>query len=414
MAVIKEKVYLNMTNDVIHIALSINDKKGNYSKYTAAAIASVLKNTDSGVVVHLLTDDSVTPQLRTKFKELVDCYDQKIEFYDVTIKEDLSYLSGLKRVSAASLYRLRLPDILNDDIEKVIYLDSDIIVNLDIRELWDISFDDKAVMAVKDSHSGMIVSGELEDKGIFNASDYYNAGVMVWNLKKIREKYDLYNQAMDFFKLYGEYCNGFTDQHASNYIFKGDVKFLDGRYNVFTADLRGRGKNISEVIYHFASDKPDMALEETFDQLFMDVLVSTSWGDPKEIIKYFSRVIKARSIYSENLKALLKQIRKKRIVFWGAGSVYLQKITAMIDIDHEKDYCIDSNSKYWNGYTNGLKVNSIEWFEKVDKSDVFVIVVSKRYFGEISEQLDKMGLAIGRDYIDGMTMIDGGRRYYEI
>lgn len=403
-----------MTSDVIHIALSINDKKGNYSKYTAAAIASVLKNTDSSVVVHLLTDDSVPPLLRNKFKELVDCYNQQIQFYDVTIKEDLSYLTGLKRVSAASLYRLRLPDILNDDIERVIYLDSDIIVNLDIRELWDIPLDDNAVMAVKDSHSNTIVTGELKDKEVLNASDYYNAGVMVWNLKKIRKEYDIYNQAMGFFKMYGEYCNGFTDQHASNFIFKGDVKFLDSKYNVFTADLRGKGKTISRVIYHFASDKPDMALEEAFDQLFMDVLISTSWGESKEIIKYFSRVIKARNIYTENLKALLKQIRKKRIVFWGAGSVYLQKIIAMIDIDYEKDCCIDSNSKYWNDYANGLRVNSVEWFEKLDKSDAFVIVVSKRYFGEISEQLDKMGLVIGRDYIDGMTMIDGGRRYYEI
>ncbi len=48
-------------------------------------------------------------------------------------------------------YRLKICDVLKD-YTKVIYLDSDILVNMDIKKLWDENLKNHALGAVLDSH----------------------------------------------------------------------------------------------------------------------------------------------------------------------------------------------------------------------------------------------------------------------
>ena len=56
--------------------------------------------------------------------------------------------------SIGSMYRLLIPQILPSDIEKCIYLDSDIAINLDINELWQINLNDKILAAVSERECG--------------------------------------------------------------------------------------------------------------------------------------------------------------------------------------------------------------------------------------------------------------------
>ncbi|MBQ8692167.1 MAG: hypothetical protein IJ520_03390, partial [Synergistaceae bacterium] len=42
-----------------------------------------------------------------------------------------------QKLTAGALYRLFMPEVLSG-LDKVIYLDCDIVVNMDIAELWDI------------------------------------------------------------------------------------------------------------------------------------------------------------------------------------------------------------------------------------------------------------------------------------
>ena len=47
------------------------------------------------------------------------------------------------------LFRLLIPDLL--ECPKVIYFDCDVLVNLDIRELWDIDLEGNCIGGVRDS-----------------------------------------------------------------------------------------------------------------------------------------------------------------------------------------------------------------------------------------------------------------------
>lgn len=60
--------------------------------------------------------------------------------------------------------------------EKILYLDADIMINGDISELFDIDVSEYEYAAVKEKYGSL-----------FLFSDYINAGVLLFNLKKIKE-----------------------------------------------------------------------------------------------------------------------------------------------------------------------------------------------------------------------------------
>ncbi len=53
--------------------------------------------------------------------------------------------------SVATYYRLRIPEILPQNISKALYLDGDIIVEQDLKELWNLDLSNAVLGAVEDA-----------------------------------------------------------------------------------------------------------------------------------------------------------------------------------------------------------------------------------------------------------------------
>ena len=99
----------------------------------------------------------MTQENREKFVWLAGRYNQIIKFYDMEklfpnfiemMPESMHNRIKSPRFTAGTLYRLLIDRVLSADVEKVIYLDSDIIVNLNIKELWQIELKDHPIAAV--------------------------------------------------------------------------------------------------------------------------------------------------------------------------------------------------------------------------------------------------------------------------
>ncbi|MBR6887897.1 MAG: hypothetical protein IKN16_05570 [Selenomonadaceae bacterium] len=139
---------------MIHVCFSLYDKTGRYSKFTGTTVCSIFENTTSDVTVHILHDNTLTDDNRDKFIYLAGRYGQAVKFYDVEklcadkIREMIALSSENSRFTVGALYRLFVPQVLPNTVNKIIYLDSDLIVNLDIKELWQIELDDKILAAV--------------------------------------------------------------------------------------------------------------------------------------------------------------------------------------------------------------------------------------------------------------------------
>lgn len=396
----------------IHVAYGLFDPTGTYSKYVGVSIASMFSNTKSNVIVHILTDKFFSSKNKRNFEKLAEKYRQDICFHNVEIKEQFENVKGLKRVTEGTLYRLKLPEILNC-IKKVIYLDADTFVNMDINDLWNEDLDGRAVLAVKDINAKRAVAGELEKQGILASDMYYNAGVMVWNLEKIRSKYDIYSQAVNFFLQYGDYCNGFTDQHATNAIFKGDVGFLPQKYNVFTNINRKSSNDEYNAIYHFASERPRMDMLSVIDRMFFEQLCDTPWGDSSvEIADFFACGIRERDKSIGIYRNVLNKRLTREIVIWGAGSVFCNKVIEILGGEEHVKYCVDKDEKITGmKLRTNLKVYSPNRLKKEKRESLFIVVTSKYHYKEISNELMNMGYVEEVDFVNGMMLLTEDEGY---
>lgn len=105
------------------------------------------------------------------------------------IKQLFPNVSG-SRFTIAMFYKFFIGDLVPPDVEKMIYLDSDIIVNLDIAELWKINLGDKifaTVPEIANYESAEIMNYKpLCRNNLVDVEDYFNAGVLLMNLKTLR------------------------------------------------------------------------------------------------------------------------------------------------------------------------------------------------------------------------------------
>lgn len=141
----------------------------------------------------------------------------------------------ITHVSQTALLKFWLPELL-PTVDKVLYLDGDILIRGCLDELLDMHFDDEEmVFAAKDM--GCSISGHLEEIGL---SNYFNSGVMLLNLKKMREKKiteKLIEEKTQEEKYY------FMDQDAFNKVLSNNVTYLPLKYNYIVDYDRHYSKN---------------------------------------------------------------------------------------------------------------------------------------------------------------------------
>ncbi|BDA67007.1 glycosyl transferase family 8 [Rivularia sp. IAM M-261] len=136
-------------------------------------------------------------------------------------------------VTIAAYYRLLIPAILPTNIEKAIYIDSDVIVRSDIEVLWQQDIKDNYLLAVQDMGAPLVSSPRglvnYQELGIPADCKYLNSGVLVLNLKKWRQD----NTSLEVIKYlndYKQYVRWF-DQDGLNAILAGKWGELDARWN---------------------------------------------------------------------------------------------------------------------------------------------------------------------------------------
>lgn len=221
-----------MTNsDAIEIVCSTDDK---YVMPTGVMLTSLFENNKGECVnIHLL-HGGITDEHIGQLKSLVAGYGQQICFYkmdELTFKDfpiGKSYQNSHVGASMATYYRLILTQVLSDDIEKVIYIDGDILVADSLRGLWNTDISDKALAAVPDSFTNDITH---YNRLRYSQKDgYFNAGLLLINLIYWREQ-NLVDKFLDYVK-YNPERLACHDQDVLNYFLKDAKMDLPFKYNM--------------------------------------------------------------------------------------------------------------------------------------------------------------------------------------
>lgn len=394
---------------MVHVCFAIYDPKGTYSKYGAIALRSLLEHTDSKLTVHVICDDTISDNIRLRLKNICDDFQQELIFHKINLSDFYDVIEYAKSFTIGALFRLKLPDLLDSEISKIIYFDADTLINTNIRHLWDLDVTDYYVAACHDD--GLEDEDVVMSDGLVPASKYYNSGVMVFNIEKIRENFNLLADSAEYFKKH-LHCL-YPDQDALNYFFMDNVLYLDPKYNMFTRNKRGRKLPLEDGIYHYAGDYVSLEAPEEFDKKYIEYMSLIHWDNNTGLDGFLWGYVNNAHKKINTLQSLCHWLsnRNYKIVVWGPGSIYTKNIYNIVD-SSVIDFFVDNNKKIQETVYDNKVVKAPDCL--VGRNDTKIIVISKQYYEEIKLQLESYGYKEGIDFIDGMLLLlqaQGGRVY---
>ena len=141
----------------------------------------------------------------------------------------------LKWISRETYYRLLAQEMLPESVERVLYLDVDMIVMGSLEEFYHQDFEGKLLVACSRYGPGGTDPKRLEQLTLPRDTIYFNAGTLLYDLAGQRQQIDpniLYEYPVLFYQQlkYG-------DQDVLNAVFYGLTKFADWRvYNCFDSN----------------------------------------------------------------------------------------------------------------------------------------------------------------------------------
>jgi lipopolysaccharide biosynthesis glycosyltransferase len=278
-------------NDAVHAVLAVYDPKGDYSRHAGVVMTSIFEHTKSSVCVHILHDQTLTERNRSLLFETAELFNQRVEFHDVSSRVervgDEALQLARRSYSVGSLFRLLIPDVL--PLDRVIYLDSDVIVNMDIRELREIPMEGCSLAGVPDLPHRRFSANSLRLALMgCDREGYISSGVLLMNPDQIRKRYNLLQRSVSWFQRY-RHCVRYPDQDFLNSCFRGDIKLIDGKFNHI-------GHDAAEAILHpSSSPKPWSGLRGSeVDRIYWKTFFRTPWGRcaPEEIVDILIGAVK--------------------------------------------------------------------------------------------------------------------------
>ncbi len=207
------------------VAINVDD---NYIQHCMAMLCSLYENNSAHTIsLHVLTK-SLTETNKKLMDDLSSRYNNKCFFYVV----DESPLEGVqfrseRPLSKAAYYRLLLGSVLPKEMEKVLYLDCDIIVLRDVSEIFQLELDDYALAASLDTfpytqQHRLQLSMEAGERT-------FCSGVMLVNLKYWRD-YNCEPKLLEYAKRHRKEVY-LHDQDVLNYLFKKHWFLLPPKWN---------------------------------------------------------------------------------------------------------------------------------------------------------------------------------------
>ena len=160
----------------INICVACDD---NYAQYAGVTIASVLANADmSDDLTFYILDGGISDENKAKLlslSKIKPCLIDLIKI-DNEMFRDYFNIKTHDYISIPAYYRLKLPTLL-PDVQRVIYLDCDVIVNTTLQELFNIEMENFIVAGVKD----------INKKILRKNPEYINSGVVLMDLDNMRK-----------------------------------------------------------------------------------------------------------------------------------------------------------------------------------------------------------------------------------
>ena len=305
---------------IVNIVISSDD---NYVAYMSVCLYSLMKNSNINKQYQIfILDGGISISHKEKILYMMEEFKNfKITFivmeeYLKDIPPDIFYKT--KYFPIAAYYRFFLPEIFLH-LNKLIYLDCDMVVLKDIAELYEKSPENNYLLAVRDQEILIMCKDNRHEKnnyfyktlGLKNHKNYFNSGVMLLNLQKMRRD-NILSKLLE--RLVEIKTPMFVDQCVLNSVCEGHVGFLEQNWNFMW------NSKITNLDYMKIIDEPYNKEYENASQnpyiIHFNGSIQRPWINPSyEKAEYFWQYARMTPFYEEILyKNLTVNLEHKNIL----------------------------------------------------------------------------------------------------
>ena len=215
-----------LLNKKISVCLSSDD---NYALWMGCSIYSILKNTGTNDVLNFyIFEDGISAEHKRELESLVKNTVHKIHFISVPFEKLPALQINHAHLSRAAFARLLMGSLLPQEVDKVIYLDCDVMVCTSLSGLYGMDLKGDMVGAAEDLGVERLRRLGSHPWNIENGP-YTNSGVLLINLAQWRKE-NIERQILDYLQN-PKYSLLFEDQDAINFVLAKRIKILDPRWN---------------------------------------------------------------------------------------------------------------------------------------------------------------------------------------
>lgn len=276
----------------------------NYAPYLVVALKSLLANASKEYFykIHVLTSNMSDDNKLVLLRELT--FNSSIEFINLSKEteaiKDKFHLRDYYSID--TYYRFFIADLF-PEYDKVIYLDSDIIVLGDISDLYFYNISNYLLGVVQEqvmAHNECFSDYVEKALGV-KCKNYFNAGILLMNSKLFR----LYNIQSKFFKLMSRFKFRVTqDEDYLNVICKDKVKYLDLGWNKMPFEETGFDDVDLKIIHYTLGWKPWHYENVRYEEYFWQYASQTEYYELlQNQLKTYGEDKKQKDVESyENLK----------------------------------------------------------------------------------------------------------------
>lgn len=272
-----------------------------YAMPLAVTLFSALEHLEVGEEVEVyIIDGGISKANQTKIAKILEHIKVKLKLVWLAPTQEL--IQGLpaaaeKRLSIATYFRLLAPYLITGS--RIIYLDSDVIVNKNLSELWQTDLMGKPIAAAL--NSGFPTTG----RGIINWREqslkpdqpYFNAGVILMDLVQWRED-KLAETVLENIRTNGDKYK-FADQDALNAVFQDNFVELDGSWNAQVNDAVFISAPLPldkiGIIHYTMNFKPwrwfAVGTTRPYHAQFFRVLKRSHWFSPAKYYRFRTHLI---------------------------------------------------------------------------------------------------------------------------
>ncbi|MEM7548226.1 MAG: glycosyltransferase family 8 protein [Bacteroidota bacterium] len=294
-----------------------------YARHFYGLFQSILDyHSPQEIYLHIIPFELSENELHD-LKKYISSVGCDVTFYSIDHNEIRRFEATITGTWSIAVYlKIFFPVLVSKDVSQLLYIDVDTVVTGSLKPLFKIDLGDCPLGAVYDCYVG-----KRPDLGIDSEGDYFNSGVMIFNVAKWKEL-NITGKAIEFASKHPEKIK-FVDQDALNAALVNMWLKLDKRYNLLFSYInpdsnskeyeRIKGET---VIIHFTLEKPwHLLCQNRFRKLYKKYGKKASFSNKSLVVDFSINKIPA--------------FLRLRIREWYLDSIIVKKIWKAIRASFE-------------------------------------------------------------------------------